>query len=53
MIFYNQTLPVSRDTVTYAKFVIKSTKTAINLEIYMIENWIFKLKTKTFLKNGW
>ena len=38
MIFYNQILPVCRDTVTHAKFVIKSTKTAINLEKYMIEN---------------
>ena len=48
MTFYNQTLPVSRDTVTYAKLLIRFTETAINLEIYMIENWIFKLKTKIY-----
>ena len=28
--FYNQTLPQSRDSVNYAKYVIKITGTAIN-----------------------
>ena len=33
--------------------IIKFTGTAINKEICMTENWIFNLKTKNILKNGW
>ena len=55
MIFCNKTLPVCRYryTIYYANYVKRITGTVINKKICMIENPIFKLKTKNILKNGW
>ena len=42
MIFNNQTLPVSRDTVNYAKFVIEFTETAISNKNMHAQNLDFQ-----------